>query len=696
MELPLDKVRNIGFIAHIDAGKTTVSERVLFYTGRTHKIGDVDDGNTVMDWMDQEKERGITITSAAITTEWKNYRINVIDTPGHVDFTAEVERSLRVLDGGVVVFDAVAGVQPQSETVWRQADKYGVPRICFVNKMDRTGADFARTVKTIVDRLGARPVPIQIPIGAESALEGVVDLMEQKAYLFKLKENSKETTMVEAPIPDSVKKMAKEYRETMIERIAETDDKLSGDFLEGKAISNADLKAALRRACISNILVPVVCGSALKNVAVQPMLDAVLDYLPSPLDVRDVKGIDVKTGGVAERKPKLDEPFAALAFKVVTDPFVGRLVFFRVYSGVIKAGSQVSNSTKDIKERVGRLLQMHANRREEITEISAGHIAAAVGLKNTFTGDTLCDLNNEIILESIKFPEPVLAVAIEPKTQADQEKLSYALTKLSDEDPTFIVKQDSETNQTIIAGMGELHLEVLVERMRREFKVEANVGAPQVAYREAITGTAKAQGKFVRQTGGHGQYGDVWLEVRPGEKGSGVIFENKVVGGTVPKEFVSPIEKGVKEAAQNGVIAGYPLVDIKVILYDGSSHPVDSSEMAFKMAGSIALKEAVRRAKPVILEPIMLMEVVTPGNFMGDIMGDINSRRGKILNLEGLNDTQIIKAHVPLSELFGYATAMRSMTQGRATHSIEFSHYEPVPHSIAEKITTAKGVAVNG
>ncbi len=696
MELPLDKVRNIGFIAHIDAGKTTVSERVLFYTGRTHKIGDVDDGNTVMDWMDQEKERGITITSAAITTEWKNYRINVIDTPGHVDFTAEVERSLRVLDGGVVVFDAVAGVQPQSETVWRQADKYGVPRICFVNKMDRTGADFARTVKTIVDRLRARPVPIQIPIGAESALEGVVDLMEQKAYLFKLKENSKETTMVEAPIPDSVKKMAQEYRETMIERIAETDDKLSGDFLEGKPISTPDLKAALRRACISNTLVPVVCGSALKNVGVQPMLDAVLDYLPSPLDVRPVKGIDVKTGGEAERKPKSDEPFAALAFKVVTDPFVGRLVFFRVYSGAIKAGSQVSNSTKDIKERLGRLLQMHANRREEITEISAGHIAAAVGLKNTFTGDTLCDLNNEIILESIKFPEPVLAVAIEPKTQADQEKLSYALTKLSDEDPTFIVKQDSETNQTIIAGMGELHLEVLVERMRREFKVEANVGAPQVAYREAITTSAKAQGKFVRQTGGHGQYGDVWLEVQPGEKGSCVIFENKVVGGTVPKEFVSPTEKGVKEAAQNGVIAGYPLVDIKVILYDGSSHPVDSSEMAFKMAGSIALKEAVKRAKPVILEPIMLMEVVTPGNFMGDIMGDINSRRGKILNLEGLNDTQIIKAHVPLSELFGYATSMRSMTQGRATHSIEFSHYEPVPHSIAEKISSAKGVAVNG
>ncbi len=696
MELPLDKVRNIGFIAHIDAGKTTVSERVLFYTGRTHKIGDVDDGNTVMDWMDQEKERGITITSAAITTEWKNYRINVIDTPGHVDFTAEVERSLRVLDGGVVVFDAVAGVQPQSETVWRQADKYGVPRICFVNKMDRTGADFARTVKTIVDRLGARPVPVQIPIGAESALEGVVDLMEQKSYLFKLKENSKETTMVEGPIPENLKKTAQEYRETMIERIAETDDKLSGDFLEGKPIATAELKAALRRACISNKLVPVVCGSALKNVAVQPMLDAVLDYLPSPLDVKAVKGIDVKTGGEAERKPKSSEPFAALAFKVVTDPFVGRLVFFRVYSGAIKAGSQVSNSTKDIKERLGRLLQMHANRREEIPEISAGHIAAAVGLKNTFTGDTLCDLNNEIILESIKFPEPVLAVAIEPKTQADQEKLSYALTKLSDEDPTFIVKQDSETNQTVIAGMGELHLEVLVERMRREFKVEANVGAPQVAYREAITAGAKAQGKFVRQTGGHGQYGDVWLEVQPGEKGSGVIFESKVVGGTVPKEFVSPIEKGVKEAAQNGVLAGYPLVDIKVILYDGSSHPVDSSEMAFKMAGSIALKEAVRRAKPVILEPIMLMEVVTPGNFMGDILGDINSRRGKILNLEGLGDTQIIKAHVPLSELFGYATSMRSMTQGGATHSIEFSHYETVPHSIAEKITTAKGVAVNG
>ena len=562
--------------------------------------------------------------------------------------------------------------------------------------MDRTGADFARTVKTIVDRLGARPVAVQIPIGAESALEGVVDLMEQKAYLFKLKENSKETTMVEAPIPDSVKKMAQDYRETMIERIAETDDKLSGDFLEGKPIATSDLKAALRRACISNTLVPVVCGSALKNVAVQPMLDAVLDYLPSPLDVRAVKGINVKTGGEAERKPKLDEPFAALAFKVVTDPFVGRLVFFRVYSGSIKAGSQVSNSTKDIKERLGRLLQMHANRREEIPEISAGHIAAAVGLKNTFTGDTLCDLNNEIILESIKFPEPVLAVAIEPKTQADQEKLSYALTKLSDEDPTFIVKQDAETNQTIIAGMGELHLEVLVERMRREFKVEANVGAPQVAYREAITTSAKAQGKFVRQTGGHGQYGDVWLEVQPLEKGAGVVFESKVVGGTVPKEFVSPIEKGVKEAAQNGVLAGYPLVDIKVILYDGSSHPVDSSEMAFKMAGSIALKEAVRRAKPVILEPIMLMEVVTPGNFMGDILGDINSRRGKILNLEGLGDTQIIKAHVPLSELFGYATAMRSMTQGRATHSIEFSHYEPVPHSIAEKITTAKGVAVNG
>ncbi len=696
MELPLDKVRNIGFIAHIDAGKTTVSERVLFYTGRTHKIGDVDDGNTVMDWMDQEQERGITITAAATTTEWKNYRVNIIDTPGHVDFTAEVERSLRVLDGGVVVFDAVAGVQPQSETVWRQADKYGVPRICFVNKMDRTGADFARTIRTIVDRLKARPVAVQIPIGAESGLEGVVDLIEQKAFLFKLKENSKETTMLEAPIPDSVKKMAQDYREVMIERIAETDDKLSSDFLEGKPITTAALKAALRKACISNTLVPVVCGSALKNVGVQPMLDAVLDYLPSPLDVRPVKGIDVKTGAEVERKPKSDEPFAALAFKVVTDPFVGRLVFFRVYSGSIKAGAQVSNSTKDIKERLGRLLQMHANRREEIPEISAGHIAAAVGLKNTFTGDTLCDMTNAVILESIKFPEPVLAVAIEPKTQADQEKLSYALTKLSDEDPTFLVKQDSETNQTVISGMGELHLEVLVERMRREFKVEANVGAPQVAYREAITGTAKAQGKFVRQTGGHGQYGDVWLEVQPLERGKGVVFENKVVGGTVPKEFISPVEKGVKEAAANGVMAGYPLTDIKVILYDGSSHPVDSSEMAFKMAGSIALKEAVKRAKPVILEPVMLMEVVTPGNFMGDILGDINSRRGKILNLEGLNDTQIIKAHVPLSELFGYATVMRSMTQGRATHTIEFSHYDPVPHSIAEKITNAKGVAVNG
>ncbi len=681
---PLEKTRNIGIMAHIDAGKTTTTERVLYYTGVTYKIGEVHDGTAVMDWMPQEQERGITITSAATTFSWKNHRVNIIDTPGHVDFTIEVERSLRVLDGAVAVFDSVAGVEPQSETVWRQANKYGVPRIAFFNKMDRVGADFFMAVDSMVEKLGARPVPIQLPIGKEEKFRGHIDLVMMKAYLFD--DETLGAKFVEDEIPADLAAQAKEYRDKMIEAVSDVDDAIMEKYLAGEEIGSEEIKKALREGTIQMKINPVICGSAFKNKGVQMLLDAVVDYLPSPLDVPAVIGKKPEDGSDIERKADDNEPFAALAFKIMTDPYVGQLVFARVYSGVLSSGSYVYNSTKDVKERVGRLLQMHANKREEIKEVRAGDIAAIVGLKQTLTGDTLCDENNPVILELMEFPEPVISVAIEPKTKADQERLSVSLSKLAQEDPSFRVSFNEETGQTIISGMGELHLEIITDRLMREFKVGANVGKPQVAYKEAIKNSVKIEGKFVRQSGGRGQYGHVWITMEPLERGTGFEFVNKIVGGTVPREYVPAVEKGVKEAMEGGVLAGYPVMDVKVTLIDGSYHEVDSSEMAFKIAGSMAFKEGAKKAQLVLLEPVMNVEDVTPEEYMGDVIGDLNSRRGKIQSMEKRGKTQVIKATVPLAEMFGYATDLRSKTQGRATYTMQFSHYEEVPKSIMEGI----------
>ncbi|MCX7771373.1 MAG: elongation factor G [Proteobacteria bacterium] len=681
--VPLERCRNIGIMAHIDAGKTTVTERILYYTGVSYKIGEVHEGTATMDWMEQEQERGITITSATTTCFWKNHRINIIDTPGHVDFTIEVERSLKVLDGAVAVFDAVAGVQPQSETVWRQADKYRVPRIAFINKMDRVGADFFKSTQSIYERLGTIPVPVQIPLGAEDKFVGVIDLVEMKAIVWD--EETLGAKFHEEKIPEDMLSLANEWREKMIERVSDIDDTIMEKFLEGHEVTIQELKTAIRNGTLSLKIVPVLCGSAFKNKGVQPLLDAVVDYLPSPLDIPPVQG-KTPDGKDAQRLVSDDEPFSALAFKIMTDPYVGQLTYFRVYSGRLESGSYVYNASKDKKERIGRLLKMHANKREDIKEVLAGDIAAAVGLKFTTTGDTLCDENNPIILEAMEFPEPVISIAVEPKTKADQEKLGSSLQKLAMEDPSFRVKTDEETGQTIISGMGELHLEIIIDRLMREFKVEANVGKPQVAYKETITSKAQAEGKYIRQTGGRGQYGHCWLSVEPLEPGSGFIFENKIVGGVVPKEYIPAIEKGVREAMELGVLAGYPVIDLKVTLFDGSYHEVDSSEMAFKIAASMGFKEAFMKAKPILLEPIMKVEVVTPENFMGDVMGDLNSRRGRIQGMEMRGNAQVITCFVPLSEMFGYATDLRSMTQGRATYTMQFSHYEPVPSNIAEQI----------
>ncbi len=682
-EFPLEKTRNIGIIAHIDAGKTTTTERVLFYTKKIHRMGEVHEGAATMDWMPQEQERGITITSAATTCFWLDYRINIIDTPGHVDFTAEVERSLRVLDGGVVIFDAVAGVEPQSETVWRQANKYNVPRICFVNKMDRIGADFWRTVEMIRERLGATPVPIQIPIGQESNFKGFIDLIEQQAVIFT---DDLGTKSDHTQVPTGMEAEFKSQRELLVERVAETDEELTLKYLEGQEISKEELVAALRRATIAGTVVPVLCGSALRNKGVQAMLDAVVAYLPSPLDIPPPTGIDPDTNEVVTREVSDSAPFSALAFKIVSDPFVGRLAYLRVYSGTLTKGAAVENSTKSKTERIGRLLRMHANHREDIDEIRAGDICAAVGLRNTFTGDTLCNPQHPIILESITFPQPVISIAIEPRTRADQDKMAIALTKLAEEDPTFQIRTDVETGQTIISGMGELHLEVIVDRLFREFKVEANVGRPQVAYRETITREAQAEGRYVRQTGGHGQYGDVWIKVAPNERGKGFEFINAIVGGVVPKEYIKPVENGIRETLENGIIAGYPMIDVKATLYDGSYHEVDSSEMAFKTAGSLAIKEAARKAAPILLEPVMLVEVTTSEEFYGDIIGDLNRRRGTILGMDNRGSVVIVRGHVPLAEMFGYVNDLRSITSGRANYSMEFAHYEPVPRNIADTI----------
>ena len=684
---PLEQVRNIGFIAHIDAGKTTVTERVLFYTGRIYKMGEVHDGTTVMDWMDQERERGITITAAAATTHWKDHTINIIDTPGHVDFTAEVERSLRVLDGGVVVFDAVAGVESQSETVWRQADKYSVPRICFVNKMDRVGADFYRTVDMIASRLNAKPVPVQLPLGSEGGFEGIIDLVENVAIIYP---EDGPSEGIEVQIPEKYAETAARYRDSLIERVAETDDELVTKYLEGAEITVQQIKRSLRRATISNQLVPVLCGSALKNKGIQLMLDAVLDYLPSPLDVPPVKAVSNKTGEEVTREPSEKAPFAALAFKVVTDPYVGRLVYCRVYSGKIRSGATVYNSTQGYKERIGRLLEMHANHREEVEETSAGDIIAAIGLKNTYTGDTICDMHAPILLESISFPEPVISASVEPRSRGDQDRLTHALAKMADEDPTLKVYQDDDTGQTVIAGMGEMHLEVTVERIRREQGVDARMGKPQVAYRETITVAIRATGRLVKQTGGHGQFAHVVIEMEPLEPGQGFEFVDKIRGGDIPREFIPSVEKGVRGALTAGVLAGFPLVDLKVTLVDGNFHPVDSSDMAFQMAGAMALREGAKKGKPVLLEPVMNLEITTPGEFLGDILGDVTARRGHIKGFEGRGDIQTVKALVPLSECFGYATQIRSLSQGRATHSMEFSHYARAPEKVVEQ-TVVRG-----
>jgi elongation factor G len=685
-QVPLEQIRNIGVIAHIDAGKTTVSERILYYTGKTYKIGEVHDGTAVMDWMEQERERGITITSAATTTFWRENQINLIDTPGHIDFTAEVQRSLRVLDGGIVVFDAVAGVQPQSETVWRQADRFGVPRLAFVNKMDRLGANFYRTIEMIVDRLGAQPVAIQMPIGAEAAFEGFVDLITMQEIVYN---DDADVAPETHEIRAELQKDAAKRRATMVEVIAETDEALTTKYLEGKEISAKELMPALRRATISGKLVPVLCGTALKNKGVRAVLDAVVDLLPSPIDIPAVRGV-LPDDATKEETRQADEnaPTAALAFKIVTDPYVGRLAYVRVYSGKLAAGQAYINTTRrNQRERIGRLVRMHANSREEIQEVLAGDIAAIIGPKNTFTGDTLCDPEKLILLEAIKFPEPVISVAIEPRTKADQDKMAEALRRLSEEDPTFRVRTDEETGQTIISGMGELHLDVLVDRMTREFKVWANVGNPQVAYRETITRSVKAEGRFVRQTGGRGQYGHCWLELEPLEKGKGFEFEDAVRGGNIPREYIPAVEKGIRESLDSGVIAGYPVVDIKARLVDGSYHEVDSSEMAFKIAGSMAFKAGVQRASPVLLEPIMKVEVVVPENFMGDVIGDLSARRAHVEGMEPrIGGVTAIRAFVPLATMFGYATSLRSQSQGRGTFTMEFDHYDQLPANIAETI----------
>src|ERR671922_962962 len=683
---PLERYRNIGIMAHIDAGKTTTTERILYYTGRSYKIGEVHEGTATMDWMVQEQERGITITSAATTCFWRDCRINIIDTPGHVDFTVEVERSLRVLDGAVAILDAVSGVEPQTETVWRQADKYRVPRLVYVNKMDRVGADFFRCLDMLKDRLGAHAVPIQLPIGSEEKYQGLVDLIDQVAMVWDENDETLGKEYKKVAIPADMADQVREYREKMIEGLAEVDDHLMEKYVGGESISVEELKAAVRKGTIAMKLFPVICGASFKNKGVQALLDAVIDYLPSPLDIPPVQGINPETKGSEERKAADDAPFSALAFKIMNDQHVGQLVFLRVYSGTLSASSGVLNSTKDRKERVGRLRRMHANKREEVDAIAAGDIAAAIGLKYTTTGDTLCDADKPIVLESMTFPEPVIAVAIEPKTRADEEKLGVALGRLALEDPTFRVTTEEETSQTLIHGMGELHLEIIVDRLLREFRVEANVGKPQVAYRETIRQKAEAQGRFVRQTGGRGQYGDVWLEVEPGEPGAGFVFENKIVGGAVPKEYVPAVEKGIKEAMETGVMAGYPMVDVKVYLTDGSYHEVDSSEMAFKIAGSMGFKDACRKAKPILLEPVMDVEVVTPEEYMGAIVGDLNSRRGRIVSMEARGSSQVIRAYVPLATMCGYATEMRSMTQGRATYTMQFARYEEVPTAIAEEI----------
>jgi len=682
-EYSLDKTRNIGIMAHIDAGKTTTTERILFYSGKIHKIGETHDGVSQMDWMEQEQERGITITSAATTCFWNNNRINIIDTPGHVDFTVEVERSLRVLDGSVAVFCAKGGVEPQSETVWRQADKYHVPRMAYINKMDITGADFYNVLKMMEDRLSTNPVPIQLPIGKESDFVGIIDLLIMKAIIYK-DDLGEKIDIVD--IPEDMRELADEYREKLIESISDYDESIMEKFLEGEEVGLDELKAAIRLATLNVDIIPVVCGSSYKNKGVQLVLDAIVDYMPCPLDVPAITGINPDTEEEDSRKASDDEPFSALAFKIMTDPFVGKLAFFRVYSGSIESGSYVFNSSKGKRERLGRILQMHANHREEITTVYTGDIAAAVGLKDTSTGDTLCSDKAPIILESMEFPEPVIHVAIEPKTKAGQEKMSTALAKLAEEDPTFRTRTDEETGQTIISGMGELHLDIIVDRMLREFKVEANVGAPQVAYKESITKAVDAEGKFARQSGGRGQYGHCLIRMEPVEPGTGYIFENKTVGGSIPKEFINPINQGIEEAMRNGVLAGYPVLDLKVIVYDGSYHDVDSSEMAFKVAGSMAFKNGMRKADPVILEPVFKLEVVIPEEYMGDVMGDISSRRGRVEGMEMRGGAQIIKGMVPLSEMFGYATTLRSKTQGRGVYTMQFSHYEAVPKFISEEI----------
>ena len=696
-QYPLEKIRNIGIIAHIDAGKTTVSERILFYTGVSHKIGEVHTGDTVMDWMEQERERGITITSAATTAFWtptyrnhdKKYehRINLIDTPGHIDFTVEVKRSLRVLDGAVVVFDGVAGVEPQSETNWRYADDYKVPRICFINKLDRTGASFEKSFQSIVDRLTPNAIPAQLPIGAESDFKGVVDLLEHKAYAFEGDHGEKIT---EIPIPDTMKADVEKARHAFIEKIAEQDDAVMGDYLDGKEISTETLKATLRKGVIANTIVPVYTGTALKNKGVQLVLDAVVDYLPAPTDLPPVKGHDPKTEAEIERAPNDNEPFTALAFKIATDPFVGNLAFFRCYAGVVKRGSYIYNATKGVQERVGRIVRLHANDREEVEEIYAGEIAAIVGLKETTTGDTLCDPEHPIVLEKITFPEPVIGLRIEPKTKADQEKMGTALHRLAEEDPTFQVSGDPDTGETIIRGMGELHLEIIVDRMKREFNVEANVGRPQVADKETLMGEADGEGKYIKQSGGRGQYGHAKVRVKPLERGGGYVFLDEIKGGAIPREFISPTEKGVKEALEKGVVAGYPMVDVEVTLYDGSFHEVDSSEAAFKIAGSMAFQDAAKKAKPVILEPIMKVQVIIPDNYMGEVTGNVNSKRGRIESMDDRPGLKVINAQIPLSEMFGYATDLRTMTQGRGSFSMEFDHYEPAPNNVAQQIIEGK------
>ncbi|NLM22203.1 MAG: elongation factor G [Peptococcaceae bacterium] len=682
-KVPLEKTRNIGIMAHIDAGKTTTTERILFYTGRVHKVGETHDGSATMDWMVQEQERGITITSAATTCHWKGHSINIIDTPGHVDFTVEVERSLRVLDGAIAVFCSVGGVEPQSETVWRQADKYGVPRIAYINKMDRVGADFFRGVSMISERLGSNPVPLQLPIGAEEKFVGMVDLITMKARIYT---DDLGTTSDVGDIPEDIMPLAQEYREKLLEAVAEVDDDLMEKYLNGEEITEQEIKKAVRKGTIGLNFIPVLCGSSFKNKGVQPLLDAVVDYMPSPLDVPSITGINPETGEEESRNSDDNAPFSALAFKIMADPYVGKLTFFRVYSGTLTSGSYIYNSIKGKRERIGRILRMHANHREDVEEVHAGDIAAAVGIKDVSTGDTLCDENSRVILEAIQFPEPVIHIAIEPKTKADQEKLGGALAKLAEEDPTFRTHTDEETGQTIISGMGELHLEIIVDRLQREFKVDCNVGRPQVAYKETIRKAVKAEGKYVRQSGGRGQYGHCWVEFEPLEPASGFVFESKIVGGVIPKEYIPPIEAGIQEAMQNGILAGYPVLDVKATVYDGSYHDVDSSEMAFKIAGSMAFKAAATKADPVLLEPVMRVEVTVPEEYMGDVIGDLNSRRGKIEGMEAHAGAQIIRGFVPLAEMFGYATDLRSKTQGRGVYVMQFDHYEEVPKNIAEGI----------